>query len=115
FPARRLVQVGARMIARADRESRLLLEYVHLGAARVQLMTTLKDAAATAQHLVVPSRGGMEELTIVFVILDEGGSGRWREGAGHPDVLIIAVDRGVTSLAPLGVDIRGLRFRGGTP
>ncbi len=50
----------------------------------------------------------MEKMIIAFVIFDWGGSGRRSEGAGHPDVLIIAMDGGVTSLALPGVDVGGL-------
>src|SRR5262249_37805716 len=50
----RLVQVRAGVIARADRKSRFLLEYVYFGAIRIQLMPALEDAAIAAQHLVAP-------------------------------------------------------------
>src|SRR6185503_14925950 len=39
LPVHRLVQVGAGMIAGANRKGRFQLEYVYLGAAGVQLMT----------------------------------------------------------------------------
>src|SRR5712691_7265779 len=89
LPARRLVQVRAGMIARADRKGHFLLEYVHLGAARVNLMTALKEAASTTQHLIVPARAGMKKTIAALVIFDEGGVGRPRKGAGHTYVLII--------------------------
>src|SRR5262249_22150452 len=103
----RLVQVRAGVIARADRKSRFLLEYVHFGAMGIQLMPALEDAAAAAQHLVAAARGGGGKMMIALVIFDWGGIGRPRERAGHPYVLITAVNSSVTSLAPPGVDIGG--------
>jgi hypothetical protein len=63
----------------------------------------------------MPARAGMKKMIVALVIFDRTGIGRRREGAGHPHVLIIAVDGSVTSLAPLRVDVGGLRCRGGAP
>ncbi len=77
------MQVAARMLARANNIRHFLLKRVFFTDLRAELIAALEEFPVAAEHAVIAIGGGVKELVLTGVVLDDVGFGGAVQRSGH--------------------------------